>query len=110
MYLKQLSIDVDTDSYANIRRMLNSGQQPPHDAVRLEEMINYFSYNYPLPNSLDPPFKVTTEMAPTPWNKQTHLLIIGIKGFDIPKDKLPPANLVFLIDVSGSMDRRDKLE
>ncbi len=104
------SIDVDTGSYANVRRMLNSGQLPPHDAVRSEEMINYFSYDYPLPNRLDPPFKVTTEMAPTPWNKQTHLLIIGIKGFDIPKEQLPPANLVFLIDVSGSMNSPDKLE
>jgi Ca-activated chloride channel family protein len=104
------SIDVDTGSYTNVRRMLNQGQLPQHDAVRVEEMINYFAYNYPLPDSLDPPFNVTTEIAPTPWNQKTHLLHIGIKGFDIPKDKLPPANLVFLVDVSGSMRRHDKLD
>jgi Ca-activated chloride channel family protein len=103
------SIDVDTGAYANVRRMLKSGRLPPHDAVRVEEMINYFSYNYPLPESLSPPFLVTTEIAPTPWNKKTHLLHIGIKGYDIPKDNLPPANLVFLVDVSGSMESSDKL-
>jgi Ca-activated chloride channel family protein len=103
------SIDVDTGAYANVRRMLKSGRLPPHDAVRVEEMINYFSYNYPLPESLSPPFLVTTEIAPTPWNKKTHLLHIGIKGYDIPKDNLPPANLVFLVDVSGSMESPDKL-
>jgi Ca-activated chloride channel family protein len=104
------SIDVDTGSYTNVRRMLNYGQLPPHDAVRVEEMINYFAYDYPLPDSLDPPFKVTTEIAPTPWNQKTHLLHIGIKGYSIPKDKLPPANLVFLVDVSGSMQSRNKLD
>jgi Ca-activated chloride channel family protein len=104
------SIDVDTGAYANVRRMLNYGQLPPHDAVRVEEMINYFAYDYPLPDSLDPPFKVTTEIAPTAWNQKTHLLHIGIKGYNIPKDKLPPANLVFLVDVSGSMQSPDKLE
>jgi Ca-activated chloride channel family protein len=104
------SIDVDTGAYANVRRMLNYGHLPPHDAVRVEEMINYFAYDYPLPDSLDPPFKVTTEIAPTAWNQKTHLLHIGIKGYNIPKDKLPPANLVFLVDVSGSMQSPDKLE
>jgi Ca-activated chloride channel family protein len=104
------SIDVDTGAYSNVRRMLNSGQLPPHDAVRVEEMINYFSYEYPLPSNLDPPFKVTTEIAPTPWNQHTHLLHIGIKGYDIPKETLPPANLVFLVDVSGSMESSDKLD
>jgi Ca-activated chloride channel homolog len=104
------SIDVDTGSYANVRRIINSGRLPPHDAVRVEEMINYFNYDYPPPSTLDPPFKVTTEIAPTPWNPKTHLLHIGIKGYDIPKDKLPPANLVFLVDVSGSMESSDKLE
>jgi Ca-activated chloride channel family protein len=103
------SIDVDTGAYSNVRRMLNHGQLPPHDAVRVEEMINYFSYDYPLPKSLEPPFKVTTEIAPTPWNQNTHLLHIGIKGYNISKEKLPPANLVFLMDVSGSMDSSDKL-
>jgi len=104
------SIDVDTGSYTNVRRMLNQGQLPPHDAVRIEEMINYFTYDYPPPKTLEPPFKVTTEIAPTPWNNQTYLLHIGIKGFEIPKDELPPANLVFLVDVSGSMESSDKLK
>jgi len=104
------SIDVDTGAYANVRRWLNNGQLPQHDAVRVEEMINYFSYDYPLPESHNPPFGVTTEIAPTPWNKKTHLLHIGIKGYDIPKEKLPPANLVFLVDVSGSMESPDKLD
>jgi Ca-activated chloride channel family protein len=104
------SIDVDTGAYANVRRIINNGSLPQHDAVRVEEMINYFAYDYPLPDSFDPPFKVTTEIAPSPWNKKTHLLHIGIKGYDIPKDKLPPANLVFLVDVSGSMQSPDKLD
>ncbi|MCK5716499.1 MAG: von Willebrand factor type A domain-containing protein, partial [Thiomargarita sp.] len=97
------SIDVDTGSYSNVRRMLEAGQLPRHDAVRVEEMINYFSYDYPVPESTPPPFQVTTEIAPTPWNQKTHLLHIGIKGYEVPKKKLPPANLVFLVDVSGSM-------
>jgi len=104
------SIDVDTGGYANVRRMLNQGRLPRHDAVRVEEMINYFSYNYPLPDTLEPPFRVITEIAPAPWQKKNLLLHIGIKGFEIPKEKLPPANLVFLVDVSGSMRRHDKLE
>ncbi len=104
-----LSIDVDTGAYANVRRVLNYGGLPRHDAVRVEEMINYFTYDYPLPQALEPPFRVTTEIGPTPWNKKTNLLHIGIKGYNIPKDKLPPANLVFLADVSGSMDSPDKL-
>jgi len=104
------SIDVDTGAYANVRRWLNNGRLPQHDAVRVEEMINYFSYDYPLPESHNPPFGVTKEIAPTPWNKKTHLLHIGIKGYDIPKEKLPPANLVFLVDVSGSMESPDKLD
>ena len=108
--ISTFSIDVDTGAYANVRRMINSGHLPPHDAVRVEEMINYFTYDYPLPDSLEPPFKVTTEIAPTPWNQKTHLLHIGIKGYDIPKDKLPPVNLVFLVDVSGSMQSPDKLD
>ncbi|MFK5971087.1 MAG: VWA domain-containing protein [Candidatus Marithrix sp.] len=104
------SIDVDTGSYTNVRRMLNQGRLPQYDAIRIEEMINYFNYAYPSPKTLDPPFKVTTEIAPTPWNNQTYLLHIGIKGFEIPKTQLPPANLVFLIDVSGSMASSNKLE
>jgi len=104
------SIDVDTGAYSNVRRMLNNGRLPPKDAVRVEEFINYFSYNYPLPDNTEPPFRVTTEIAPTPWNQDTYLLHIGIKGFDILTQNRPPANLVFLIDVSGSMASKDKLE
>ncbi len=107
--ISTFSIDVDTGSYANVRRFLNKGRLPPHDAVRVEEMINYFDYDYPLPESRQPPFRVSTELAPTPWNPKTLLLAIGIKGYDLPKTQLPPANLVFLIDVSGSMDSPDKI-
>lgn len=103
------SIDVDTGSYSNVRRILNAGQLPPKDAVRVEELINYFAYDYPLPKSSKQPFAVSTEIAPTPWNQKTKLLQIGIKGYDVPKNQLPPANLVFLIDVSGSMSSPDKL-
>ncbi len=103
------SIDVDTGSYANVRRFLNEGRLPPRDAVRVEEMLNYFDYDYPLPDSRQPPFRVSTELAPTPWNPKTRLLAIGVKGYDVPKTQLPPANLVFLIDVSGSMEAPDKI-
>jgi len=104
------SIDVDTGSYSNVRRILNSGHLPPTDAVRVEELINYFDYDYPVPKSTKQPFTVSTEIAPTPWNSKTKLLHIGIKGYDVAQNKLPPANLVFLIDVSGSMSSPDKLE
>ena len=104
------SIDVDTGSYANVRRMLEQGQLPPADAVRTEELINYFDYHYQAPADRDTPFKVSTEIAPTPWNRNTHLLRIGIKGYDVAKNKIPPANLVFLVDVSGSMRAPNKLE
>ncbi|MBU1332458.1 MAG: VWA domain-containing protein, partial [Gammaproteobacteria bacterium] len=102
------SIDVDTGSYANVRRFLNGGQLPPQDAVRLEELVNYFPYAYPLPKG-DVPFGVHTELAATPWNPESRLLRIAIKASDLRIDELPPANLVFLVDVSGSMDRRDGL-
>lgn len=102
------SIDVDTGSYANVRRFLNDGQLPPKDAVRLEELVNYFPYAYPLPQG-DVPFGVSTELAVTPWNPQTRLLRIAIKASDRSVDELPPANLVFLVDVSGSMQRREGL-
>lgn len=103
------SVDVDTGSYANVRRFLTQGQMPPADAVRTEELINYFRYDYPLPEDRSKPFSVTTTMATTPWNEDTRLLRIGIKGFDIPANERPPANLVFLVDVSGSMSSQDKL-
>ncbi|RMH86380.1 VWA domain-containing protein [Pseudomonas sp. AOB-7] len=102
------SIDVDTGSYANVRRFLNGGQLPPKDAVRLEELVNYFPYAYPLPQG-DAPFGVSTELAVTPWNPDTRLLRIAIKASDRSLDELPPANLVFLVDVSGSMHRREGL-
>jgi Ca-activated chloride channel family protein len=103
------SIDVDTGAYANVRRFLNQGSLPVQDAVRVEEMINYFSYDYQLPKDKAQPFSVTTEIAPTPWNKDSCLLRVGLKGYDVAAEKLPPANLVFLVDVSGSMMTPDKL-
>ena len=106
--MSTFSIDVDTGSYANVRRFLNGGQLPPKDAVRLEELVNYFPYAYPLPQG-DVPFGVSTELAVTPWNPQTRLLRIAIKASDRSVDELPPANLVFLVDVSGSMHRREGL-
>ncbi len=103
------SIDVDTGSYANVRRMLRNGVRPPADAVRAEEFINYFDYGHPAPTTRNVPFKVTTELAPAPWNAKRQLLMIGIKGYDVPKATLPASNLVFLIDTSGSMNEPDKL-
>lgn len=102
------SIDVDTGSYANVRRFLNQGQLPPAEAVRLEELVNYFPYAYPLPKD-DTPFGVGTELAVTPWNPHSRLLRIAIKATDLSVAAMPPANLVFLVDVSGSMDRREGL-
>jgi len=103
------SVDVDSGAYANIRRMLNKGRLPPQDAVRVEEMINYFAYDYKTPQSRKQPFRVTSEMAPSPWNRENHLLHIGIKGYEMDKSTLPASNLVFLIDVSGSMRSADKI-
>lgn len=103
------SADVDTASYAVVRRYLTEGSLPPTDAVRLEEMINYFDYNYALPSSKAQPFKPTVNFYPTPWNPDTQIVHIGIKGFDIPRAERPTANLVFLLDVSGSMDEPNKL-
>jgi len=102
------SIDVDTGSYANVRRMLTHGQLPPNDAVRVEEMINYFPYHYALPRD-DKPFAVHIALAPAPWNAERTLLRVALKGQDTAKQQLPPANLVFLVDVSGSMHAPDKL-
>jgi Ca-activated chloride channel family protein len=103
------SIDVDTGAYANVRRFLNAGQLPPQDAVRVEEMINYFDYDYAPPSDRKTPFKVSTELANAPWNHDALLLKIGIKGFEVAAAERPAANLVFLIDVSGSMQTPDKL-
>jgi Ca-activated chloride channel homolog len=101
--------DVDTASYSNVRRFLNDGVLPPRDAVRIEEMINYFDYAYPLPEDRAAPFATTVAVMPTPWNPGTKLLHIGIKGFDVARQNRPRANLVFLVDVSGSMAPPEKL-
>lgn len=103
------SIDVDTGSYSNVRRFLNAGALPPEDAVRVEELINYFDYAYPAPGSQEAPFSVTTALASAPWNREKLLLQIGIKGFEVPAGQRAAANLVFLVDVSGSMNSADKL-
>ncbi|MBD1547638.1 vWA domain-containing protein [Roseibium aggregatum] len=103
------SADVDTASYAFIRGSLNMGVLPPKDAVRIEEMINYFDYDYPVPADRSQPFKADVSIMPTPWNAETRLLRIGIKGYEIERAEAPKANLVFLIDTSGSMDAPDKL-
>lgn len=103
------SIDVDTGAYSNMRRWLNQGQLPPENAVRVEEFINYFDYDYPHPENSETPFHASAEIAPTPWNPNTRLLRIGIQGYQVPKSQLPASNLVFLVDVSGSMHSADKL-
>jgi Ca-activated chloride channel family protein len=103
--LSTLSVDVDTASYSNVRRMINQGKLPPKNAVRIEELINYFSYDYPEPDEMHP-FSVTTEVSVCPWNEAHKLVRIGLKGKTIPLETLPPSNLVFLIDVSGSMSNR----
>lgn len=103
------SVDVDTGAYSNVRRYLNQGALPPADAVRVEELVNYFDYAYQPPGDRSRPFAVSTEVARTPWNPDTYLLKVGLKGYEAPKNTRPPANLVFLIDVSGSMNSADKL-
>lgn len=100
--------DVDTASYANLRRMILRGQDVPADAVRIEEMINYFSYDYPEPEAGEP-FSVTTEISPCPWNPGTELLMVGLQAKKLSPEELPASNLVFLIDVSGSMSEWNKL-
>ena len=106
--LSTFSIDVDEAAYSNVRRFLQSGSMPPAGAVRIEEMINYFDYHYPQPEGKEP-FRVITEMADCPWNPQHRLLHIGLQGKEIPLSNLPASNLVFLVDVSGSMDEPGKL-
>lgn len=106
--LSTFSIDVDRASYSNVRRFLQNGSLPPAGAVRIEEMINYFDYHYPAPTG-DAPFSISTEVAGCPWNEQHKLVQIGLKGKEMPVADLPPSNLVFLIDVSGSMQDWNKL-
>jgi len=106
--LSTFSIDVDAASYSNVRRFINNGQSPPKDAVRIEELVNYFDYDYDQPKN-DDPFAFHTEISTAPWNDKHKLVHIGLQGKTIPTEKLPPSNLVFLIDVSGSMDEPNKL-
>ncbi|MFH1924699.1 MAG: VWA domain-containing protein [Planctomycetota bacterium] len=106
--LSTFSIDVDTASYANVRRFLNEGRLPPPSAVRIEEMVNYFRYDYPQPEG-ETPFSVQMEVAQCPWNGEHRLLRVGLKGREIERDQRGPTNLVFLLDVSGSMADQNKL-
>lgn len=106
--LSTFSIDVDRASYSNVRRILNQHYMPQADAVRIEEMVNYFSYKYPQPKDEDP-FSITTEYTECPWNKKHNLIHIGLQGKEVKLDNLPANNLTFLIDVSGSMSSEDKL-
>jgi Ca-activated chloride channel family protein len=106
--LSTFSIDVDRASYSNVRRFINHGQRPPIDAVRIEELVNYFHYDYPDPDG-EHPFSIATEVTDAPWNPLHKLVRIGIQGERINTENLPPSNLVFLLDVSGSMQSPDKL-
>lgn len=103
------SVDVDTAAYANVRRFLNDGQSPPRDAVRVEELINYFDYGYAKPTDAQVPFKPFVAVAPSPWSSDRQIVHIGLQGYDIPRAQQPPLNLVFLIDTSGSMSDEKKL-
>lgn len=107
--ISTFSIDVDTGSYSNVRRLISGGTLPVKDAVRVEEMLNYFNYDYKNTKNNEAPFITQTEIGPSPWSDNHHLLQIGIKAVDINEDELPAANLVFLIDVSGSMSSENKL-
>ncbi len=106
--LSTFSIDVDTASYANVRRFLASGQLPPKDAVRIEELVNYFRYDYPEPEG-DTPFSISTEVGRCPWKPEHRLALVGLRGRSLDEENLPPRNLTFLLDVSGSMNSADKL-
>jgi Ca-activated chloride channel family protein len=103
------SIDVDTASYANVRRFIHDGALPPRDAVRVEELINYFDYGYVRPASADAPFSTTIALTPAPWAPGKEIIHIGLQGYEIPATVAPPLNLVFLLDVSGSMEEEDRL-
>lgn len=107
--LSTFSVDVDTGSYANVRSYLSMGQRPPKDAIREEAFINYFDYSYKVPQDKSQPFASYTELAPAPWNVERHILRIGLQGYDLPVSERKPSNLVFLVDVSGSMQDKNKL-
>ena len=106
--LSTFSIDVDNASYSNVRRYLNDYQTPPKGAVRIEEFVNYFNYDYPQPNGVDP-FSINTEVSDCPWAPQHKLIHIGLQGRQMDAEQMPPSNLVFLLDVSGSMSQQNKL-
>lgn len=103
------SMEADTASYSVIRSYLEDGRLPPKDAVRIEEVVNYFDYDWPLPESRERPFEPSVAVTPSPWREGAELMVIGVKGFDTPREQRPPVNLTFLIDVSGSMNSQDKL-
>jgi len=103
------AMEVDTASYSTVRRFLNNGSRPPTDAVRVEELMNYFDYNYALATDRDAPFKPSVVVVPSPWSEGKRLIHIGIRGYDIPREKRPPLNLTLLMDVSGSMQDDDRL-
>ena len=107
--ISTFSIDVDSASYSNVRRLLNSGRLPPRDAVRSEELVNYFRYDYPLPQTREQPFSTNVTVAPSPWADGRQLVHIGLQGYNIVPRERPPLNLVLLLDVSGSMNAPDKL-
>jgi Ca-activated chloride channel family protein len=106
--LSTVSIDVDTASYSNARRFINDSRLPPQDAVRIEEFINYFNYDYPQPED-EHPFSINVEVSEAPWSPDHQLVHIGLQGLDVPKEELPDSNMVFLLDVSGSMNEPNKL-
>ncbi|HYD45120.1 MAG TPA: VWA domain-containing protein [Phenylobacterium sp.] len=103
------SIDVDTAAYSNVRRFLNDGRKPPSDAVRVEELVNYFDYGYPLPASRAEPFRPYVAVTPSPWSDERQIIHIGLQGYELPASDQPPLNLVFLVDTSGSMWSEDRL-
>lgn len=105
-----ISLDVDTTAYSRVRRHLTQSQRPPAQALRIEEMINYFRYDYPKPASADRPFRIDATIAPNPWRPDRALLRVGIQGYEIPLAERPPVNLVYLVDVSGSMSGSDRLD
>ena len=104
------SIDVDTAAYSNVRRFIADGQRPPRDAVRVEELINYFDYGYARPTNRAEPFAVTTAVTASPWSPGRQIVHIGLQGYELPEGERRPLNLTFLVDVSGSMGSADKLE
>ncbi|WP_332772488.1 vWA domain-containing protein [Phenylobacterium sp.] len=103
------SVDVDTAAYANVRRFLNDGRRPPADAVRVEELVNYFDYGYAAPRERTIPFRPFVAVTPSPWSAERQIMHIGLQGYEAPRAAQPPLNLVFLIDTSGSMSSEDRL-